>query len=761
VRSLALAIALACAQVASALAQDQPEPAPAPENKSDDGELTDEELAALGVDLSDETVFIQGKDKKVIPGATQAVDAEHLERFEYDDVNQILGDIAGVDLREEEGYGLRPNIGMRGSGSERSAKIALLEDGILIAPAPYSAPAAYYFPLLTRMKRVEVLKGPAAIQHGPNTVAGALNLITKPIPTERETALDAALGRDLYGKLHASHGEHTKHFGLLVEGVKLRTDGFKQLDGGGDTGFDKNSVMLKLRGNTDPLGNVYNEVTAKLGYSDEISNETYTGLTDADFDANPYRRYRGTQLDRMDWDHTQVQLGHKLEVGGGFALHTRCYRNDFDRSWRKLNAFNTPNGDIASILADPTAGNNAIFYSVLTGETDSTSDAEALVIGTNERVFVSQGVQTTARITREWLGAIHEVAAGARLHYDSAERFHTEENFLMTDGQLAASGQAEVVTRDSLGSATAWALFANDSVTVGRLTASAGSRVELVSIKHRDRADAMNNADDSYSVFIPGGGLFYRLRPDLGLLAGVHKGFVPVGPGQGDDIQPEESINVELGARFARDWPGSRMAVNAEAVAFVTDYSNLKGTCTFSTGCAEDMVDTEFNGGDARVIGVESHADAHVDLGPVVLPLRATYTFNHSRFLSSFSSSNPQWGDVEEGFEIPYLPSHRLSLGVGVGGSPLPGHAWEISVAGRYTSAMRDVAGEGEIPGDERTDAITVIDAAASYAFGAWGKSYVTVSNVLDEAHIVSRRPFGARPGKPRFVIVGYKNSFF
>lgn len=712
-----------------------------------------------GPGTADETVYIQEKGAAVTPGATQTVSSEQLERFEYDDILRVLGGVAGVDIREEDGYGLRPNIGMRGSGSKRSTKIALLEDGILIAPAPYSAPAAYYFPLLTRMTRIEVLKGPAAIQHGPNTVAGALNMITKPIGRQRQSTLDIAGGSDLYGKLHATHNESTDHFGVLVEGVKLRTDGFKQLDGGGDTGFDKNSLNLKLRGNTDVTGDVYNEVVAKLGYSDEISNETYTGLADADFRANPYRRYRATQLDRMDWDHTQVRLAHKLEVGASFKLVTKLYRHDFDREWRKVNGFNNPEGSLPGILADPDSGINALLYAILTGEADSTSDAEALVLGTNHRIFVSQGIQTTAHLTRDWLGAIHEVAAGARLHYDEVERFHTEDTFMMTGGELVSTGAPELVTRDTLDSATAWSLFANDAVTLGKLTVSAGSRVELVSIAHRDRADSAMNDDNFYSVVIPGGGAFYKLREDLGLLAGVHKGFVPVGPGQGDDVDPEESINYELGARFGRVWSGGE--INAEAVGFFTDYSNLKGTCTFSSGCDTEQVDDEFNGGDVHVFGIETHADAHIKAGPLVLPLRATYTFNHARFQSSFSSSNPLWGDIEEGFELPYLAAHRLSLGAGIGGTPLRGHAWEVSVAGRYSSSMRDVAGEGPAPANERTDSTTIIDAAASYTFGPWGKAYLTVSNILDQAHIVSRRPFGARPGRPRFFVIGYKNTFF
>jgi Fe(3+) dicitrate transport protein len=88
------------------------------------------------------------------------------------------------------------------------------------------------------------------------------------------------------------------------------------------------------------------------------------------------------------------------------------------------------------------------------------------------------------------------------------------------------------------------------------------------------------------------------------------------------------------------------------------------------------------------------------------------------------------------------------------------GAAWEVSLAGRYLSAMRDVPGQAN---DSKvsvwTDAATVFDASASYALPPWGKLYLTINNLLDEEHVTSRRPYGARPGVPRQIILGYKTQ--
>lgn len=680
------------------------------------------------------------------PGSAHVIGREELERFERDDIHKVLAAIPGVNVRHEEGYGFRPNIGMRGAASERSAKIALMEDGIPIAPAPYSAPAAYYFPLMTRMVSVEVTKGPASIAYGPNTVGGAINLHTRPIPWGRELTLDLAGGSDLYGKMHATYGESGEHFGILVEGVKLRSDGFKQLDGGGSTGFDKHEVALKgvVRGRA---GRGYHELTLKLGYSDEASNETYTGLSDADFARTPYRRYAGTQLDHLDWWHSQVQLSHRLSVGST-VLTTTVYRHDFSRDWRKLNGFATDRS-LSEILANPDAGLNAVFYEVLAGEEDSSSPSEALVVGTAERDFLSQGLQLVGTADVGWFGVAHTVEAGVRYHEDAARRFHFEETFAMRGGRMVRDEMPRTVSRDATGSAQAVAAYYKHQVTLGRFRVTAGVRGEFVRTRWEDHADPTRDSSASFAVAIPGGGVIYQPTASLAFLVGVHKGYVPVAPGEADDTRPEESVNVEAGVRWATP------RLTTEAIGFFSDYSNLKGTCTFSSGCDPSMVDEEFDGGRVHVYGVEAVAATELHHGRLRFPANLTYTFTRSRFQTSFTSDNPEWGDVSEGDELPYLPEHQLALQTGV-----RGRRWEIAAAGRYVSAMRDTAGQGTPEPGDATDATLVLDLSAAVEFGRWGKAYLTVDNVLDETSIVSRRPYGARPGVPRLVVLGYKGRF-
>jgi Fe(3+) dicitrate transport protein len=255
-------------------------------------------------------------------GSAHVVKDAQLRRFAYDNPDQVLLSVPGVYVRPEDGMGLRPNIGIRGANSDRSKKVTLMEDGVLSGPAPYSAPAAYYFPLIDRMSTVRVVKGPASILYGPQTVGGAIDLVTRSIPSERGGTYDLALGQYGYNKEHVTYGMSDEHAGFLIEGMRLDNSGFKNLDGGGDTGFTRNEWMAKASYNPEPRAEVQNEFLLKLGYSEEQSNETYLGITDDDFHKTPDRRYLASKDNKMDNHRTLIELSHKLRFSPEIAVTT-------------------------------------------------------------------------------------------------------------------------------------------------------------------------------------------------------------------------------------------------------------------------------------------------------------------------------------------------------------------------------------------------------------------------------------------------------
>ncbi len=714
----------------AALAQDPPKPDKAPVEQDE-----------VRIEGSKETPI----DKITAP--THELKEEDLLRFEYDDIHRVLRQVPGVYMREEDGYGLRPNIGMRGTSTERSSKVTLMEDGILFGPAPYAAPAAYYFPMSTRMVGVETVMGPQVLHYGPLTVGGALQMRTRPVPDRFTGGADLAVGSFGYRKAHLWAGHEIdlggSAIGFLAEGVHVRSDGFKDLDGGGDTGFAKSEILLKGGYRVDG-----HRFAVKLGYGEEESDETYLGLTDADFDEDPYRRYAGSQLDRMEWDRVQIELFHEVDLAPNLVLETALYHHDFARVWGKLNRFrNGP--ELNTLLANPTAGTNAVFYQVLTGQIDSSNTDEHLMIGTNDREFISQGIQTGVRWAEENdRGRIERaLRAGLRLHRDEAVRLHTEDAYRMVGGRLVFNGDPRLVNTDTTASAEAVALYASYTQRFGSLLVTPILRGELIRTEFEDHATGADDAETN-GIVLPGLDAAYEVDEQWTVRAGVYRGFSPKAPGQAEEVDPEESINYEIGVLFAAE------RTSLSVTAFFNDYENLTAEDTFSSGGGG--TGEQFNGGEVRIFGVEVGARSSPEVATGLwVPLGLAYTFLASEFQSTFSSDNPQFGDVEDGDELPYLPEHQLTASAG-----LQGETWQAVLLANYVGWMREEAGRGD-PIDYLTvPARTVVDVSASWNFFPRQRVYLNVRNLLGEEYVVSHRPYGARPGLPREIVVGLELGF-
>jgi len=259
-------------------------------------------------------------------GAAYFLSTTDLNKFGNTDINRALQSVPGVTLYEEDGFGLRPNISLRGTSPQRSSKITLMEDGVLIAPAPYSAPAAYYFPSIARMEAVEILKGSSQIQYGPFTTGGAINMVSTSIPDSLKIGLHSRYGSFNTGQVYASVGQSSERIGYLVEYQNNKSNGFKELNDE-NTGFDSSDFMGKVRYSSSKQAVVPQYVELKYHFYNERSNETYLGLSKTDFEATPFLRYKASQEDQMNAEQSQFMLTHVIDFSDQTKIITNAYQN--------------------------------------------------------------------------------------------------------------------------------------------------------------------------------------------------------------------------------------------------------------------------------------------------------------------------------------------------------------------------------------------------------------------------------------------------
>ena len=681
-------------------------------------------------------------------GAAYYLSTDDLAKFNYTDINRALNKISGINFYEEDGFGLRPNISIRGTSPERSSKIAVMEDGVLISPAPYSASSAYYFPSIARMQAVEVLKGSSQILYGPYTTGGAINFVSTEIPKSLKGKISTSFGSFNTGQAHLTLGDSYKNFGYMIEYLNFNSDGFKSLGNDLNTGFDINEITSKIKFDISEKAKIKQSVELKFHNYDEISNETYLGLTETDFEKNPFLRYPGSEKDKMDAEHIQFLLTHELNFNDRFKITTNAYHNGFKRNWYKLDdvVFEGSSQKISKVISNPQ--NYTGHISVLKG----LSDAEnALKVKANNREYVSKGVQT--KIDYHWYGdnnSFNDLEIGLRVHYDEEDRFQWEDKYSITNGFMSLNTFGEKGSQGNrISSANSFASYIMYKYKVKGFTVSPGLRYESITLSRddfgknnpsRDVID-LSSRENKVSVFIPGIGINYTINNKFSIFGGIHKGYSP--PGSSIGQKAEESVNLELGGRFSIN------KLNAEIIAYQNDYSNLLGNDLAATGGFGEL--DPFNAGKALVNGLELLLTSDIiDNTNISVPFSFSYTLTNAKFLTDFGSTQDIWGEVSNGDRIPYIPQHQLNSNIGI-----KTNKFEINLNGNYNGKFSTIAdGSIEIP------SYFIFDVSFKYKVRP-GITYTSkIINLFDEKYAVSRAPAGLRPGHPFGIYAGFEYLF-
>ena len=710
-------------------------------------------LIAQDTDESEyiESVTIIGskEDVKDLAGSGAVISNEDLQKAMDTDIQKILTAVPGIYMRTEEGYGLRPNISIRGTAIERSGKVTIMEDGVLVAPAPYTASSAYYFPTTGRIHAVEVLKGPAVVSQGPQTIGGAINLISTPIPKVASGKFIQEIGENGMTRTHTYYGGSQGNLGALVEIHEHASDGFDSIANvGGDTGFDKSDLMIKANYTS---GN--HSLTFKRVDLDETSNQSYVGLSQASFNANPRMRYGATAYDKMMNDGEQTSLTYEGSFNN-FDIRFTSWQNDYHRDWFKVSDFNNDSehgerDDINELISDANNG-SANAQAILDGEL-----AVEIEYKHNNRYYTNEGYQFNISTQ---IG-IHALTVGYRDMEDSESRVQAHEY-----ADQAADGSLSPLygyiglnnSNNRLRESSATSYYIEDTMDFGRLALTVGYRSEDYDQRHRrwsdragpnltmvrtgeaDNRDTFTTNDHTTSSF----GATYDLNDNVILVAGFHQGMTPM-----FGADPEEADNMELGLRY------SEGTTNIEAFYFESDYSRLAAECTLVSGAACDADESAiFSGGEADVSGLEFSGSMILEGNGVMYPISVNYTSTDATFANS--SDSDYFGTVAAGDDLPYIPDSQSSIVVGfINDNGLSGNARLVNVGSSCSLAACGTY--------NKIEAHSYLDLSLRKALNEDMDVYLILENTLDSEDLISRAPSeGARSQKPRTMKVGFSINF-
>lgn len=701
---------------------------------------------------------------KSIPGSGQFINNRELEKLNQPNINNVLRTIPGVNIRDEEGFGLRPNIGLRGTPVNRSAKVTLMEDGILIAPAPYADPSAYYFPTFARMQGVEVLKGSSQIKHGPYTIGGAVNLLSTEIPESFKGFAQIAYGIFNTNQQRVWVGDSRNNLEYVFELNRIASTGFKELDNGRNTGFDRQDILGRLRWHTDEEATISQSVTLKFMHSSEDANETYLGLTYEDYVVNPLRRYSATQKDLLDMNHQHISLNHLIQPASGLIVNTTAYYATTFRDWARVNTIGGQS--INNILSNP--AEHQTPYQIMTGKANGNIDYQSAA-----RTYFSKGIQSNAQYIFNTSEVWHKIQLGLRYHADQADRYATRSVYAMTNGTMVLStagvkGNQENQIRD----ASSFASYLNYEMNYKGLKVSPGIRFEKIRLDFQNYGNAdverlgtsLKKASNDLSVFLLGIGVNYEINADMNLFGGVHKGFSPPGmpslTSTTGQAEVETSVNYELGCNYDSE------GLNAQVTAFLNNYDNILGSDNVSGGGAG--TGNMFNAGNAKIQGLE--VGLAYDLlytkkatQDFKLPVYIAYTYTSAKFNETFKNGGGDWGSgiINRGDFIPFITPHLLTVSIG-----FENNKFDATVIGRYTGETRVKPGQNNIivPAENviyndvnALKGFLIIDLSANYRLDRTFTAFTTINNLTNSRAIVANLPQGYRPNMPLSFNVGLK----
>lgn len=672
-------------------------------------------------------VFDKEIDYKKTPGSAFVIESTVIEESRVFNVNEALRKVPGVHVREEEGVGLRPNIGIRGMNPTRSTKVLLLEDGLPLSYAPYGDNASYYHPPIDRYDSIEVSKGSQVIRFGPQTAGGVINYIT-PMP-QKEFGGIAGFSMGTRGYLN-SHLMMTGN-GLIADIYRKESDGSRE---------NMHSQLDDLNFKFARQLNEDHKLVLRATHFREYSQLTYSGLTELEF-TKLGARYNPFKNDFFDANRTGISATHEWKLNADRKILTSVYGAYFERDWWRQASTTTgltcTNGLTST---DRTNGRqlngNELNFCKYEGRLRNYTTT-----GLDSRIF--QNYQSNGMESQLELGVKYQAEVQRRRQ----ENYNTFNDYLANGTSTLAENRRRTTN--------AFSVFVSNKTQINeKLSVTPIVRIE--NINHEHYNPLLNQfGKASFTELVPGIGLSYQINPDNLIYGGIHKGFSPprvedaIQGSSTIDLNAERSINAEIGVRsiMIKDF-------FFDVAIFRNDFKNLVQVGSIAGGT------TNYQEGKALIQGLEvaNQIDKLFKSVEGNIFIRTAYTYIPIADQKSAFSNSIGTGSV--GKRLPYSPENTLTLTLGYRApSNWNGRVEYVYVGKQFTDFANTVTPASNADGQSgEMAAYGIVNTVLNYTIGKT-TMFVAAKNITDATYIVDRTR-GIQVGMPRTIQAGLKYAF-
>ncbi|PXW68281.1 Fe(3+) dicitrate transport protein [Blastomonas natatoria] len=702
------------------------------------------------------------EESESISGSFATVSNNDLRRTRVLNVNDALRQVAGVFVRDEEGAGMRPNIGIRGLNPIRSTKVLLLEDGVPLSFAPYGDNASYYHPPIQRFSAVEVLKGAGQIRFGPQTIGGVVNYITPEVPEEFVASGTVAAGNRGMLMLDGQAGGKLLGGGVLVHINRNQTDGNRD-----NQTLRFTDIFIKGAWELGPD----HGLTVKLSRFREDSQVGYSGLRRDEFAADP----RGNVFvnDDFQTERLNATIAHRWDLDENLRLLTTGYYHYFTRDWwrQSSNSGQRPND-----ASDPACGG-------LTNLNTTCGNEGRL------RDYDTYGIESRLSIDHALLGIGGETEIGVRYHAERQTR--RQWNGDTPNARAPGNGVNAGVRENNERDANAFSAFIQSRIVLGDFALTPGVRGEFIDFARRNlpidvlvgggpsgALTAATSGSSSLNKVLPGLGATWEIADNITLYGGVHRGFAPprvediiTATGGSIDLGAELSWNYEMGIR-GEIVPG----LNADATFFVMDFENQIVAQSVAGGVGATLTsagETLHRGGELA-LNASSRAAGWTEGDTDVFARLAVTWVEEARYNSMRIATPPCFDGATTGTPVatdagpvpcgvarnvesnrlPYSPEWLVSGAIGVEHKGFTGQVEMVSQSSIFADDVNLIP---VTPDGQRglIEGWTQFNLAASYGppGGKW-EVFGTARNLFDRLYVVDRAR-GVLPGQPFTIQVG------